>query len=146
MHITTHQTSLLIVVSLAMAYLKGSVGDILVDNPVRHRSSSIIQVGSKKYGADHMTNITPYELSLLEKRNYLVPNHPINIVRKKLYSYFEKNHVDVDDKPLFATFDDLSPVTTPEKNFDNCLIPEGYKSEVKMRESSSTSTPCCAAT
>ena len=74
-----------------------------------------------------MTNITPTVSSLLEKQLHVSPDHPISIVKQKVYEYFQKNHVDQNRNPLFTTFDDLSPVTTQAQNFDYCLMPDGHK-------------------
>lgn len=86
-----------------------------------------IKIQDKQYPVDYMTNITPDVLGMMEGKLHLAQNHPVNIVKQKVYDYFRRNHVSENGDPLFATFEDLSPITTPYQNFDNLLIPVGHK-------------------
>lgn len=90
-------------------------------------SDEEVKIRDEKYPVDYMTNITPDVLGMMETKLHLVQNHPVNIVKQKIYDYFQRNHVGNNGDPVFAVFEDLSPVTTPYQNFDNLLIPVGHK-------------------
>ena len=47
-----------------------------------------------------------------------VPNHPLNIIKEKIYCIFEG----------FETYDNISPIVSTEDNFDKLLIPKGHPS------------------
>jgi phenylalanyl-tRNA synthetase alpha chain len=52
------------------------------------------------------------------------PGHPLEIVKKKIYEYF-------DTKGNFIKRDDLWPVVSIENNFDNLLTPKNHPSRSK---------------
>lgn len=62
----------------------------------------------------------------LKRQLHLQKNHPIEIMKRKIYDYFlnlpHKN---------FKTFDDLSQIVSIEDNFDKLLIPKDHPSRSK---------------
>lgn len=91
-----------------------------------------MQIWGEKYPVDHMTNITPAVFDLMERKLHLVQNNPVNLVKQRVYDYFQRNHVNENGDPLFATFDDFSPVTA-EQSFDHLLMPRDHynRSEIE---------------
>jgi phenylalanyl-tRNA synthetase alpha chain len=64
-----------------------------------------------------VSNITPGISSKLGKNLHNQKNHPLEIIKRKIYNYFG-------DK--FNKFDDLSPIVKVEENFDKLLIPKDH--------------------
>ncbi|OQR81879.1 hypothetical protein THRCLA_11322 [Thraustotheca clavata] len=54
------------------------------------------------------------------------PNHPLNIIKSKIVSYFDQLHAQ--GQPKMQVFDNLSPVTTTENCFDQLLIAKDHVS------------------
>jgi len=58
---------------------------------------------------------------VLEKKKrgglHKIPNHPLQILKQKIYNYFGKE---------FTTFDNLDPIVTIKANFDDLLIPPDH--------------------
>ena len=90
------------------------------------------QIGNEKFPVDSMTNISTEVLQQMEKKLHLNGNNPISIVKQRIYDYFQRKHVKECGEPLFAIFDDLSPVTTTAQNFDYLLIPKGHNARSKL--------------
>ena len=64
----------------------------------------------------------------MEKKLHLNGNNPISIVKRRIYDYFQRKHVKESGEPLFAVFDDISPITTTAQNFDYLLRPRKQNS------------------
>lgn len=77
-----------------------------------------------KYNEDEWTNITTKAQKYLRRKIYNEQNHPLSILQLAISNYFNEQVLDNNGQPLFQTYDNLDPVTTPEKNFDDLLIPE----------------------
>jgi phenylalanyl-tRNA synthetase alpha chain len=71
---------------------------------------------------DKFSNITARIESKFMTQLHNTPNHPIEIIKKKIYNYFG-------DK--FNKFDDLSPVVSVTDNFDLLRIPTDHPSRQK---------------
>ncbi|RHY36105.1 hypothetical protein DYB26_006049, partial [Aphanomyces astaci] len=58
------------------------------------------------------------------------PNHPLNIIKTKIASYFDDLHAKgyVVNHPRMQLFDNLSPVVSVEDCFDHMLIPKDHVS------------------
>jgi len=63
------------------------------------------------------SNITPGISSKLGKNLHNKKNHPIEIIKRKIYDYFGES---------FNKFDELNPVVKIEENFDKLLIPKDH--------------------
>lgn len=72
-----------------------------------------------------MNNITDNIRSKIGRRLHLQKNHPLEIVKSKIYNYFGSE---------FIVFDDLSEIVSVKNNFDLLLIPEDHPSR-KMTDS-----------
>ncbi|KAF0727933.1 hypothetical protein AaE_009489 [Aphanomyces astaci] len=55
------------------------------------------------------------------------PNHPLNIIKTKIASYFDDLHAK-GNHPRMQLFDNLSPVVSVEDCFDHMLIPKDHVS------------------
>jgi phenylalanyl-tRNA synthetase alpha chain len=64
-----------------------------------------------------VSNITPGINSKLGKNLHNQTNHPLEIIKRKIYNYFGDQ---------FKKFDDLSPIVKIEENFDKLLIPKDH--------------------
>ncbi|KAI8822034.1 uncharacterized protein EV422DRAFT_525439 [Fimicolochytrium jonesii] len=62
------------------------------------------------------TNVTPTIISKTDRRLHLQPNHPINILKRRIESHF----------PSFTPIDSLDPVVTTQQNFDSLLFPPDH--------------------
>ncbi len=63
------------------------------------------------------SNITPGISSKLGRNLHNQKNHPIEIIKRKIYDYFGDS---------FNKFDDLNPIVNIEDNFDKLLIPKEH--------------------
>ncbi len=64
-----------------------------------------------------ISNITQGISSKIGRNLHNTKNHPIEIIKRKIYDFFG-NH--------FKKFDDLSPIVNIEDNFDNLLIAKDH--------------------
>jgi phenylalanyl-tRNA synthetase alpha chain len=69
-------------------------------------------------------NIAPSIKEKLGKKLHLKSNHPIKIIKEKIYTHFY-NH---NKKSMVKFYDDLSPKVKIENNFDLLLIPKNHPS------------------
>ncbi|XP_047120104.1 probable phenylalanine--tRNA ligase, mitochondrial [Schistocerca piceifrons] len=92
---------------------------------------SNIEIKGKSYSRDEWTNVTPKVLSYIGKNLHSQPGHPLHLVKKRIVNYMYKTFVGRRGNPLFAVFDDLSPVVTVEQNFDSLLVPHDHPSRQK---------------
>lgn len=56
----------------------------------------------------------------LDKNLHNIPNHPIEIIKSRIYKYFDSTGI------AFKKFDDFSPFVSVEDNFDKLLIPTSH--------------------
>lgn len=91
-------------------------------------SHSTISLLNQEYATDHMTNISP---SIKEKLGMSLHNraqHPINLIRQRIQDFFYRSFVGRTGNPIFAVFDNLSPVVSFKQNFDSLLVPNDHPS------------------
>ena len=84
---------------------------------------SEVELLGGKYKVDNSTNITPRITSRLNKQFHNQNGHPINLTRRRIQNFFYNNFTKPSGTPLFAVFDNISPVVTPKQNFDSLLFP-----------------------
>ena len=60
------------------------------------------------------------------KNLHLLPNHPLEIMKKEIYKYFDSLV-----GYQFTKFENLSPFVTVKQNFDDLLIPENHPARKK---------------
>lgn len=70
-------------------------------------------------------NVPDHVISKLDRKLHTQPNHPIEIIKKHIYKYFEKLPYQ------FQFFDNLDPIVTVEDNFDKLLIPLDHPARSK---------------
>lgn len=80
------------------------------------------------YEVDSCTNVTPRVTSKIGLRLHNRLNHPINLIRQRIQNYFYVNYTNRAGNPLFAVFDNISPVVTSRQNFDSLLVPADHPS------------------
>lgn len=68
------------------------------------------------------SNITPSIQEKVGKNLHNRKNHPIEIIKRKIYDYFGND---------FKKFDDMNPVVRIEDNFDKLLIPKDHPARSK---------------
>ena len=99
-------------------------------DPIEESSTIILQ--GKEYGADHMTNITPRILGKLDANLHTRSRHPLNLISRRIqnhfYSSYPRTGPTSGGSPLFAMFDNLSPVVSLYENFDSLLTPKNHPS------------------
>ena len=66
-------------------------------------------------------NITPKIKELMGRKLLQNPNHPLSILKNRIYSHFHKNY-----PGTFTTKDDFPPLVSISNNFDKLLIPENH--------------------
>lgn len=69
---------------------------------------------------DPNNNVTPYIEKLIGRNLHLIPNHPLNIIKRKIEGYF----LALGDG--FEAFDSLDPVVSCTACFDDLNIPPGH--------------------
>ena len=75
---------------------------------------------------DHpKNNISPAVADRIGRNLHQLPNHPLNIIKKRIEDYFVKRN---DGAVEFSIFDDLAPLVKITQNFDDLLIPEDHVS------------------
>ena len=76
-------------------------------------NTDTIRILDETYVVDSCTNVTPRVTSKIGRRLHNRKNHPINLVRQRIQNYFYSNFTNRSGNPLFAVFDNISPVVTP---------------------------------
>lgn len=71
------------------------------------------------------TNIPKSVLDKLDRNLYLIPSHPLEIIKKKIFNYFETKNI------KWNIFEDLDKIVSVQDNFDNLLIPQTHVSRSK---------------
>ncbi|KAI9330096.1 hypothetical protein BDR26DRAFT_785310, partial [Obelidium mucronatum] len=72
------------------------------------------------YTKDAATNISASVLERIPRRLHLVNNHPINIIKTRIESYFLKTN------PGYKIVDSMSPAVTTTQNFDQLLFAKDH--------------------
>ena len=69
------------------------------------------------------SNITPKIKEKVGKNLHNQKNHPLEIIKNKIYEYFDKKF-----NCTFKKYDDLNPIVSVEDNFDKLLIEKDHPS------------------
>ena len=75
-----------------------------------------IPILGQLYPRDQITNVTPAILDKIQRRLHLQPSHPLGILRTVIEGHY----------PTFTHISSLSPVVTPERNFDSLSFPADH--------------------
>ena len=92
------------------------------DNP------NTITVQNKEYKTDNWTNITAKIQSNMDRKLHNQENHPINLIKRKIQSFFYSKYVNRVGNPLYTVVDNLDPVVTTYQNFDSLLVSKDHVS------------------
>mmetsp|Transcript_37934 Transcript_37934/g.72691 ORF Transcript_37934/g.72691 Transcript_37934/m.72691 type:complete len:454 (-) Transcript_37934:117-1478(-) len=74
--------------------------------------------------SDPYNNVTDNIFAKLNQNHHLNPDHPLGIIKKVIFSYFDEQHNDGE----FTKFDSLKPVVSATMNFDEVLVPKDHVS------------------
>ena len=85
-----------------------------------------VQVGGRSYARDSMTNVTPTIISKVGRNLHHIPQHPLHIIKQRIVAHFQSHYRSQTGTPIFAHFDNISPVVTTEQNFDSLLVPPDH--------------------
>ena len=86
-------------------------------------SADTISVLGGEYPVDSLTTVTPTILSKMNRQLHNQPQHPIEIIKRRIVSHFSHTWKDSNGDPLFKSFDTFPPVVTLEQNFDSLGVP-----------------------
>lgn len=82
------------------------------------------------FKADSMTNVTASILSKLDASLLHLPNHPLRLVKERIFQFFAASRTDISSpSPLpskFVCIDRLDPIVTVKKNFDELGFPADH--------------------
>ncbi|GFN97514.1 phenylalanine--tRNA ligase, mitochondrial [Plakobranchus ocellatus] len=95
--------------------------------PSRPNLSNTIEILGKSYLVDHLTNATPAILGKVGRNLHNTPNHPLNLIFKRIEAFFHRTYVKRGN-PIFSAHSNLCPVVTHEQNFDSLLVPKDHVS------------------
>ena len=87
-----------------------------------------INILDKLYDVDSMTNVNPNIKAKISRRLHNQQYHPLCLLRQRIQDFFYRNHLRRNGNPIFAVFDNLSPVVSLKQNFDDLLVPEDHPS------------------
>ena len=87
-----------------------------------------VMVGGEDYARDTMTNVTPTILDKVGRDLHNIPHQPLNIIKQRIVNHFQKFYRAKTGTPIFAHFDNISPVVTTAQNFDSLLVPSDHVS------------------
>ena len=87
-----------------------------------------IELAGKHYTLDELSNVTSNVISKLGKNLHNKKHHPLNLIKQRIQDFFYKSYVSRTGNPLFAVFDNISPVVTLAQNFDDLLVPPDHPS------------------
>lgn len=71
------------------------------------------------------SNIPKSVLEKLNRNLYKIPNHPLQIIKNKIFDYFKTKNIE------WNIYEDLDKVVSTVDNFDNLLIPSTHVSRSK---------------
>ena len=89
------------------------------------------EVLGKTYECDEMTSVTPAIIGRVGRSLHTVPQHPINIIKQRIVHHFHKTYTNRTGNPIYAHFDNVSPVVTTEQNFDSLLVSSNHVTRSK---------------
>lgn len=76
-------------------------------------------------GSNSYSNINRFILDRIDRNLHMEPNHPIEIIKRKIYDYFVSTGIDFNIK------ENLDKVVSIQNNFDKLLIPQTHVSRSK---------------
>jgi len=95
---------------------------------IRFSDTSNITILGENYNVDSCTNVTPRVTSKIGQKLHNRKGHPLYLTRQRIQNYFYSSFVNRAGNPLYAVFDNISPVVTSHQNFDSLLVPPDHPS------------------
>ena len=117
--------------SYARAALVRGFCSIRRSSSVTAAERDVVEVNGKFYPRDEMTNVTPTIIAKVGRDLHDIPQHPLNIIKQRIVRHFQSKYTSRVSTPLFAHFDNISPVVTTEQNFDSLLVPADHVSRTR---------------
>ena len=96
--------------------------NFMCDNATNNASTAEYCRGLFLSKRSNYSNVTQPILNKLGISLHNLRNHPLEIIKRKIYSYFGAT---------YETFDHLSPLVRVEDNFDSLLIPSTHAARSK---------------
>ncbi len=102
-------------------------------NFVQHldKSSKSLTVSGETLNTDSWTNVTPGVLDRIGQNLHNKAHHPLHLIRLRIQNYFYSSFINRYGSPLFAVFDNISPVVSAYQNFDSLLVPANHPSRAQ---------------
>ena len=91
-------------------------------------STDTINILNETYVVDSCTNVTPRVTAKIGRLLHNRSGNPVNLVRQRIQNHFYTLFTNRAGNPIFAVFDNVSPVVTPAQNFDSLLVPPDHPS------------------
>ena len=112
----------------ALVWISGRSYCIRRLSSVTAADRDVLEVNGKFYPRDEMTNVTPTIITKVGRDLHDIPQHPLNIIKQRIVRHFQSKYTSRVGTPIFAHFDNISPVVTVEQNFDSLLVPADHVS------------------
>ncbi|KAI9101212.1 hypothetical protein DFS34DRAFT_648091 [Phlyctochytrium arcticum] len=100
--------------SLHARCLSSHISESVKEPVLKHDNS--IKILNRSYPTDSVTNVSQSIIPKTSRKLHLIPNHPLNTVKRRIEDHFSS----------YATFDSLDPVVTLEQNFDSLLFEKDH--------------------
>jgi len=94
----------------------------------RFNNTLEITILNESYPLDSCTNVTPRVTGKIGRKLHNTIGHPLYLTRQRIQNYFYSGFVNRVGNPMFAVFDNISPVVTTHQNFDSLLVPSDHPS------------------
>ena len=95
-------------------------------------NTSNIVIQGQTYIPDEVTNVTPRILNKLNSCLHTRSRHPLNLIARRIQNHFYTSYPQVRPSsgrsPMFAVFDNISPIVSLYENFDSLLTPADHPS------------------
>jgi len=79
------------------------------------------------YPTDEISNVSEAVSSKLGRNLHLKRNHPICIIKERIFDFFTNPNSKLQSPIKYKTFDSISPLVTVEQNFDSLLFPKDHE-------------------
>ena len=96
-----------------------------------YTNKTTINVNNITYPKDHMSNVTPKNLSHLDRHLHLQKHHPLNLIKQRIVNYMYERYKQNRGMPTFSVHEQIPPVVTLDQNFDSLLVPKDHVSRTK---------------
>nr|CAB3244765.1 phenylalanine--tRNA ligase, mitochondrial [Phallusia mammillata] len=98
---------------------------------VDFKNQKNVVIQNQAYQTDEWTNVSPKILSYLGKNLHLKKDHPLCLIKDSIVEHFYSKYMKSTRTPLFAVFDNFSPVVSTFQNFDSMLVRKDHVSRAK---------------